>query len=309
MPLRHLSPTLNRRLHAPDWDTQHGWRQRLWRALSRLGLTGVHSAPIHPDWIDVTRLDMPLRHLDAAFDGFTIAQVSDLHLSPVVWKGFLREQMRHAAGLRPDLIVVTGDLITGGYRYARLAADLLKSVSPMPPHGILSTLGNHDYSMHGKRNAREAERRGRYFADVFADRGLPLLKNQSCRIALPGAGRPLTLVGLDDLWTGRLDADAAFAGVSADEATICLNHDPKNANDLLGYPWQWMLSGHTHGRQLATSRVGRALNKKRRREFVAGLYPLAGGRHLYVNRGLSYGQRYADWCKPEITLFRLRSVS
>ena len=308
MPLRHLSPTLHRRLHAPDWDTQHGWRERLWRGLSRLGLTGVHSAPIHPDWIDVTRLDMPLRHLDAAFNGFTIAQVSDLHLSPVVWKGFLREQLRHVARLRPDLIVVTGDLITGGYRYARLAADLLRRIDPMPPHGVVSTLGNHDYSMRGKRSPTEAERRSRYFVNTFAGRDLPLLKNQPMRIRLPAASRPLTLVGLDDLWTGRLDAPTAFDGVADDEATICLNHDPKNAAELLDYPWQWMLSGHTHGRQLATSVVGRLLNHRRRREFVSGLYPLPGGRHLYVNRGLSYGQRYADWCKPEITLFTLRPV-
>ena len=308
MPLHLLSTTLDGRLHAPDWSKEHGWRFRVWQGLSRLGLTGVHSAPIHADWLDVVRLDLPLRGLDPAFDGFALAQVSDLHLSPVVWKGFLREQMRHVADLRPDLIVVTGDLITGGYRYARLAADLLKHVRPMPPHGIVSTLGNHDYSMHGKRSPREAERRSRYFTQVFADRGLPLLKNQVLRVTRAGATRPLTLVGLDDLWTGRLDADAAFAGVGDGEATICLNHDPKNAKELLAYPWQWMLSGHTHGRQLATSRVGRRFNHKRRREFVGGLYPLPGGRHLYVNRGLSYGQRYADWCKPEITLFTLRAA-
>ena len=306
MPLRHLSPTLNRRFHAPDWERQHGWRGRLWRGLSRLGLTGVHSGPIHPDWIEVVRLDMPLPGLDPTLTGLKLAQISDLHVSPVVWRGFVQEQLRHVAELRPDVVVVTGDLITGGYRYARLAADVLAGIDPRPPLGVVCILGNHDYSMNARRARREADRRSRYFVDVFADRGLVLLKNQVHRLARPGTDRPLALVGLDDLWTGRLDADAAFAGVSPDGPTICLNHDPKNARDLLAYPWQWMLSGHTHGRQLATSRVGRTLNKKRRREFVAGPYDLPGGRTLYVNRGLSYGQRYEPWCKPEITLFTLR---
>lgn len=248
---------------------------------------------------------MPLRGLDAGFEGFRIAHISDLHVSPVVWRGFLAEQLRHVADLRPDLLVVTGDLITGGYRYARLAADLLAHMQPRPAHGIVCILGNHDYSVHGKRSALEAKRRGRYFEKVLRERGLTLLLNQPHRVHLPGASRPLTFVGLDDLWSGRLDPDVAFADVNGDEPVVCLNHDPRNALDLIGYPWQWMLAGHTHGRQLATSTVGRRLNRKRRREFVRGRYELPGGKRLYVNRGLSYGKRFEDWCKPEITLFRL----
>lgn len=280
-------------------------RRGVWHALSRFGLTGLHSGPIHRAWLDIRRMAMPLRGLDPALEGFRVAQISDLHVSPVVWRGFLSEQLRHVADLKPDLLVVTGDLITGGYRYARLAADLLAHMSPRPPHGIVCILGNHDYSVHGKRSHVESRRRGRYFQKVLGDRGLTLLLNQPHRITVPKALRPLTLVGLDDLWSGRLDAAEAFGDVESDETTICLNHDPRNALELLDHPWQWMLAGHTHGRQLATSSVGRRLNRKRKREFVRGRYELPGGRLLYVNRGLSYGQRFEHWCKPEITLFRL----
>jgi predicted MPP superfamily phosphohydrolase len=165
--------------------------------------------------------------------------------------------------------------------------------------GIWCTLGNHDYSIHGKRNPREADRRSEHFADVLRERDIGLLRNEA--VDLGG----LTLVGLDDLWTGRLDAAAAFEGINGGPV-ICLNHDPRNAHELLDRPWQWMLSGHTHGRQLATSRIGRTFNKKRRRRFVRGLYELPDGRMLYVNRGLSYGQRWQSACKPEITVFRLK---
>lgn len=301
MPLRHFSNTINDALHKPDWRRQWSLRGRVWRTMSRLGLTGLHAAPIHRKWLDVQRLTMDLPNLPENLVGKRILQISDIHASPMVWRGFLKEQLRHVGDLRPDLIVVTGDLVTGGYRYASLAAKLLAEIDPYPPMGIVCTLGNHDYSMYGKFSALEAARRSRHFARVLGDSGLTLLRNE----ALDLGG--LTLVGLDDLWTGRLDAKSAFKNVNGGPV-ICLNHDPRNALELIGHPWHWMLSGHTHGRQLATSTVGRTFNKKRRREFVRGLYELPGERKLYVNRGLSYGQRWETWCKPEITVFRLAST-
>jgi uncharacterized protein len=88
---------------------------------------------------------------------------------------------------------------------------------------------------------------------------------------------------------------------------VCLNHNPANVLDLMEYPWQWMLSGHTHGRQLATSAIGKRFNRHRYRHYTHGYYAVQG-RHLYVNRGLSYGQRVMDWCRPEITVFRVTGV-
>ena len=77
--------------------------------------------------------------------------------------------------------------------------------------------------------------------------------------------------------------------------------------ELLDYPWQWMLSGHTHGRQVATSRFGRTFYPHKFRHYTHGYY-CVNGRHLYVNRGLSYGQRILHWCKPEVTVFKLEAA-
>jgi len=66
-----------------------------------------------------------------------------------------------------------------------------------------------------------------------------------------------------------------------------------------------MLSGHTHGRQLGTSKMGRKFYRHLTRRYTHGYYAVAG-RHLYVNRGLSYGQRVKRWCRPEISVFRLQ---
>jgi predicted MPP superfamily phosphohydrolase len=73
------------------------------------------------------------------------------------------------------------------------------------------------------------------------------------------------------------------------------------------YGWQWMLSGHTHGRQLATGAIGRRLYPHKYRAFTHGYYSV-NGRHLYVNRGLSYGQRILDWCRPEVTVFKMENA-
>src|SRR5205814_192925 len=89
-----------------------------------------------------------------------------------------------------------------------------------------------------------------------------------------------------------------FAGINGHSPVICLNHNPANCVELLNYPWQWMLSGHTHGRQIATSAIGQKLYGHRHREYTHGHYAVKG-RHLYVNRGLSYGQRVTFFAKAD----------
>ena len=96
--------------------------------MNRLGLTGLHALPMHRRWVDFERHAMPLRNLDPAMEGFTLVQISDLHYSPVVWKRYLSQYLHWVNDLKPDLVVVTGDLITGGYRYAERAARLLEAL-------------------------------------------------------------------------------------------------------------------------------------------------------------------------------------
>jgi predicted MPP superfamily phosphohydrolase len=136
------------------------------------------------------------------------------------------------------------------------------------------------------------------------ERGLIVLRNEVFTLNRNGSHVPLVIVGLDDEWSGHINPERAFKGVSPEQPIICLNHNPANAKQLLKYPWQWMLAGHTHGRQVATSRIGKALYPHRYRHYTHGYYSVEG-RHLYVNKGLSYGQRVLDWCRPEVTVFKL----
>ena len=300
MPLEHLVDFLKH----PEWRRQHRWRRAIWHTMNNLGLTGIHALPLNRRWVEIHRRGMPLAGLDPSFDGFKLVQISDLHFSPVVWQRYLVQYLAWVNDLQPDLVVVTGDLITGGYRYAHRIATILSHVRAT--HGTICTLGNHDYSIYGRNGSAEGKRRADYLSKCLVDRGLTVLRNETLYLQRNGSRTPLAIVGLDDEWSGHIDPDRAFQGVDGSLPIVCLNHNPANCRQLLRYPWQWMLSGHTHGRQVATSRIGRKLYPHRYRHFTHGYY-MVEGRHLYVNRGLSYGQRALDWCRPEITVFKLEA--
>lgn len=292
-------------IKTPNWRSQQLWRRAIWRGMARIGLTGTHALPVNRRWVEIHRRQMPLRHLDPSLAGLRIVQISDLHYSPMVWRRYLVQFIRWVNDLNADLVVVTGDLITGGYRYADRVARLLQHIEAR--HGVICTFGNHDYSIYGRNQAAEGRRRAAYLEKCLRERDLIVLRNQAYPIRVNGSEKPLMIVGLDDEWSGHIDPDRAFAGVSDDLPTICLNHNPANTLELTRYPWQWMLAGHTHGRAVATSRLGRRLYPHRYRHYTHGYYAVHG-RHLYVNRGLSYGQRVLDWCRPEITVFKTVAI-
>jgi predicted MPP superfamily phosphohydrolase len=291
-------------LKNPVWRRQQLWRRAIWHLMSRVGLTGAHALPLNRRWVEISRVKMPLTGLDPAFNGFKLVQISDLHHSPVVWARYLLQHVRWINDLHADLVVVTGDLITGGYQFAHRVATIISHLRAR--HGVICTLGNHDYSIYGRNQSAEGSRRADYLEKCLETRGLRVLRNEVEYLTVPGAQRPLAIVGLDDEWSGHIDPSKGFDGVDAALPIICLNHNPANVLALMGYPWQWMLAGHTHGRQVATSRFGRTFYPHRYRHYTHGYYPV-NGRHLYVNRGLSYGQRVLHWCRPEITVFKLET--
>ena len=241
-------------LNSPEWRRQHRWRRALWQGMARMGLTGLHGLPMSRRWIDIQRHPMPLAGLDPCLAGRKLVQMSDLHYSPVVWQSYLEQYVKWVNDMRPDVVVITGDLITGGYRYAnRVAAILAKLKAPL---GVICTFGNHDYSIHGKRANGEGRRRADFLERALERQNLLVLRNQAVTLQPKGCSTPLVIVGLDDEWSGAIDPPKAWQNVDPHLPILCLNHNPANVKELLEYPWQWMLSGHTHGRQVATSKVG-----------------------------------------------------
>src|SRR4051812_26499035 len=209
-------------LKNPEWRRQHRWRKAIWHVMSRVGLTGAHALPLNRRWVEIARVPMPLANLDPTFNGFKIVQISDLHYSPVVWARYLIQYIRWVNELDADLVVVTGDLITGGYRFAHRIATILSHLKSK--HGVICTLGNHDYSIYGKHQPQEGARRADFLAKCLVDRGLRVLRNETEYLKPDGAAKPLAIVGLDDEWSGNIDPPKGFAGVDGALPVICLNH-------------------------------------------------------------------------------------
>lgn len=294
--------TLVKYIQNPQWHNQQAWRETVWQIMGNIGLTGLHTLPLHKSWVEFSRYAMPLQGLPPALAGLRIVQISDLHYSPVVWGKYLSQHIEWINEIAPALLVVTGDLFMGGRRYADKVARLLSGVKSQ--FGNICILGNHDYGIDGKAMTTRGARRTSYLVQTLRHHGIIVLRNQTWRFPLPHKSHSLAVVGLDDDWAGEMRPQEAFGEVHPNEPAICLVHNPVHCLHLLDYPWQWMLSGHTHGRQIAAGALGQRFYPHRFRQFTHGLYTV-NGRHLYVNRGLSYGQRASEWCRPEITIFEM----
>src|SRR3954470_17662740 len=185
---------IKRYLKDPRWRHQHRWRHAIWRTMSRLGMTGMHALPMSRRWVDIQRRKMPIAGLDPALEGLKIVQISDLHYSPVVWHRYLVQYVSWVNELEPDVVVVTGDLITGGYRYAHRIATILSHLKA--PLGVICTFGNHDYSIYGKRANGEGSRRADYLEKCLKQRGMIVLRNETLYLRRAPEQKPVAIVGL-----------------------------------------------------------------------------------------------------------------
>ena len=241
---------------------------------------------------------MPVRHLPPALTGCTVAQLSDLHVSPWVSDDYLRETFRRVAALNPDVVVITGDLMNPHDRWE----EHVPAVYQHAPRGRLATiatLGNHDYG-----NTCGTMRRWlRASTDLLGSCGITVLRNE----VLDAGG--LQIVGLDELWAHRFDLDGAFRALDVNRAAIALSHNPDTV-DLPG--WEnyegWILSGHTHGGQCKPPFLPPPLLPVKNRRYTAGEFELTGNRRLYISRGVGHGLKVRFNARPEVTLFELSAI-
>lgn len=241
----------------------------------------------------VRRIDVPLKNLPVGFDGLRIAQISDLHCGPFTSQRRIARWVSKVNALRPDVVAVTGDLITSGSDFISPVATALGRLSA--PLGVFACLGNHDYfGVDGTTFTRELERNH-----------LAVLRNR--HVVLTRGGGQLVMAGVDDTWTGRADVGRALAGRPAECPVVLLAHDPELFPEAARRDVGLTLSGHTHAGQLAIPGLTRRFNLARvMSHFTAGHYTL-GEAQLYVNAGLgTTGPPIRIGARPEITVFTLR---
>ena len=276
------------------------------RDFLRRGAVGVAAAGVgtvgytflvEPHWEQVVRRELPVAGLPAALHGRLLVQLSDVHVGPRVSDAYLVDALGRAAALRPDIVVVTGDLLThretgGEAQYARL-----REVLAHLPHGRLATLGvlgNHDYGT-GWRDGRVAHR----VAQEAERAGLRVLRNETAGV------HGLDVIGVDDLWSGTANPGVAMVTRTSD-AAIALCHNPDALDRLRwdGYEG-WVLAGHTHGGQCKPPFLPPPVLPVENARYSAGPVSAGGGRTLYINRGLGHLVRVRFNVRPEITAFTL----
>ncbi|HOJ76002.1 MAG TPA: metallophosphoesterase [Phycisphaerae bacterium] len=276
---------------------------------SMLGSAGLavggagYAYGIEPVWPAVTRLQMPLANLGPEFEGARLIQISDLHVGSSVPLDYLQKWIDWIAGQQTDWVVVTGDLVH--YSHHLAVGPMARLVSRLRAReAVLTSLGNHEYGAcrPGGGMAGLAQRA----VNALAGEGVRALRNEV--VTFRRGRSELHIVGMDDLWGEQYRPDVAFAALPSTAPTIVLSHNPDTFVDLLDRPFDWMLSGHTHGGQVNIPLFGPPVLPVRHRQFAAGHSSLAG-KNLYVNRGLGWVMRVRFNARPEVTIFTLRRAS
>ena len=258
----------------------------VWLALAPFALA-LYGALFGANVLRREEVTVPVEGLPKGWEGARIVQLSDLHSGRHVSRERLQRIARRAARLKPDILVVTGDIVHNSTAFARQAAEAIASIPST--YGTYACLGNHDFWA-GPDAVEQA----------LVDAGVQVLRNRG--VLLQRRGQGLWLCGVDDPWNGRFDLAAALAGKPPEAATVLLSHQPNTWPRAQELGVQLQLSGHTHGGQLALLWLHRSLSLARLiTPFVAGLYR-AGSSYLYVNRGAgSVMPMVRIGARPEVT--------
>lgn len=270
--------------------------------------TAVYAVAVEPTWIEVYRHALRIPRLPASLSGLSVVQLSDIHRSDIVSGGFVRDAVDRALELNPELVLLTGDFISGDTDCFRLVADELAPLAQVAP--VFASMGNHDYDHWYRHVTPRLPKGSEILGEQFARVGIELLVDAGRVVPLRGGAGAIEVLGLDDFWQKPFDPDAAFRSLpgkaDAGRARIVIGHNPDAYATIEDQRFELALFGHTHGGQISLPILGAPYVPCADERFVAGLVDT--GRHLvYTNRGLGYNRRVRFGVRPEITHFTLLS--
>jgi predicted MPP superfamily phosphohydrolase len=234
--------------------------------------------------------------LPAAMDGLSIAQISDLHAGVFMEEWELNPYIDRVNELEPDIVVVTGDIISWGTQYIQPVVKALGRLRAKK--AVYAVLGNHDFYS----NLDE-------LCTSLEHAGVRVLRNRWVTIGAGDSEAPVYLIGVDDIWATRIlkkqiiSLTRVLSGIPRDGFKILLCHNPTVFDKAARHGIHLTLSGHTHGGQIILP-FPRGHEFSMARFFYTrdyGLYQ-SGGSYLYINRGLGIiGPPVRINCPREIT--------
>jgi predicted MPP superfamily phosphohydrolase len=268
-------------------------------------------------------MTIPMPHLPRSLEGLTIAHLTDLHVGPFIRRNDLQHWVSLVNDLRPDIVVLTGDIIDRSLDDLPDAVEGLKGFRA--PLGVWAVLGNHDLTS-DRRSSRGELIGGENIARGLRTAGVRTLRNE---VAYIGSGTDrLAVLGMD--WVPRLGSRNFYRyapvqtrfelarlahQVPPETPSVLLVHHPDTFSEVPAFRIGLTLAGHTHGGGQVvfyyTDGVPVGMFSSRFK-YPGGLFH-ENGCSLYVNRGLGYlGVPVRVNCPPEISRFRLvraRTVS
>lgn len=257
-------------------------------------------------------VDVPIAGLPAAFDGFRIVQISDIHSGSWTRKTPLYDAVELINRERGDVVCFTGDLVNNEAKEMLPFVDIFKEVRGK--YGVFSILGNHDYGDYRQwPSSADKEANMQLLYATHAKMGWDLLRDENRIVEIDG--QRLALLGVEN-WGETLrfprkaDLAKALRGTEDCACKVLMSHDPTHwdARVRPGYPdIDLTLSGHTHGFQFGVEIPGfRWSPSQYLYKQWAGLYR-EGKQFLYVNRGLGFlGYPGRVGILPEVTVLTLR---
>jgi len=271
-------------------------------ALGIAGLAGVglsiEGFEREPKHTVAERVEVRLSRLPEAFEGFRIAQITDIHFGPYMDQDLLGKAMRLAQEFQPDVVTLTGDFVShplgkrngkAGARHAEPCADVFARWKGVP---ILAVLGNHDHWNDAK-----------IVTGALAERGIRVLRNGAA--AIEREGQRLWMAGIDDLLDGAPDLRQTLSGIPAHEATVLMAHEPDFADYAANFPVDLQLSGHSHGGQVRIPGIGPIILPPMAHKYHTGLNRV-GRLQVYTSRGIGVINPPVRLnCPPEVSLITL----
>ena len=250
--------------------------------------------------------------LPNTFDGFKLAQISDVHAGSLTNPKAVQKGIDLINRQQADLFVFTGDLVNNKAEEVKPYINHFSQIKA--PFGQFSVLGNHDYGDYVKWESDVAKRENlQQLKNYHTEIGFRLLLDEHVR--LEKDGQTITLAGIENWGLGfgeRGDLEEALNGTTKDEFKILLSHDPSHWEAQVknhASKIHLTLAGHTHGMQFGIEAFGLKWSPVQfRYKHWAGIKK-ENNRFLNVNRGfgfIGFSGRVGIW--PEITLIELRKT-
>jgi uncharacterized protein len=223
----------------------------------------------------VTALELEIQGLPRQMDGFTIVQISDLHVGESRGGAWVRDVVDRVNRLKPDLVAITGDLVDASPAQLRAEVAPIRELSA--PYGVYFVTGNHEHY------SGLAE-----WLPAFRALGLRVLRNE--RVSIGTGDASFDLVGVDDDGAhggggeAGPDLPKATEGRDPHRAAVLLAHQPKIAREAAAYGIDVVLAGHTHGGQIWPFSAFVRLQQP----YLRGLYAVSARTRLYVTDGTGF---------------------